>query len=256
MNTLNDLDIAVYAHQESDLASAKPLADDLSLKLFTRTDTNQTRYLLVQDGHQRYLIDQKNAKMRPLLVDFTEPSYARRLQQSSSKTLLAKAVGIKPKIRPNVIDATAGLGKDSFLLAYLGCKVTLVEASPIVHTLLSNGLERAFLQPEWVDLKSQMAVYLGEAEELLSSLPAAEVVYLDPMYPDNKKSALSKRDMQYLQSFLAKPKDMNALFAAALNAAEKRVVVKRPLKGRPLTEDRAPSYSLCGSSTRFDVYLC
>ncbi len=256
MSTPKHSDVAVFAAKAADFISAKALADSLSLPFCENKDSKGCRYALICDADIVSLIDHENKKMRPLSVDFDEASYKRRLQQASKKNLLAKAVGIKAQHRPSIIDATAGLGKDAFLLAVLGCEVTLIEASPIVYALLSNGLKRAFLLPEFCKLKGRTSVQLGEAQHLLSKVSRADVVYLDPMYPDSKKSALSKRDMQYLQAFLPKNYDMETLFAAAFESAIKRVVVKRPLKGNQITKTKEPNYSLCGSSTRFDVYLC
>ena len=57
--------------------------------------------------------------------------------------MIAKAVGVSGKFHPQVADLTAGLGADSFVLAGLGCNITMTERNPIVHLLLQDGLSRA-----------------------------------------------------------------------------------------------------------------
>ncbi|MGL9773657.1 MAG: class I SAM-dependent methyltransferase [Sodalis sp. (in: enterobacteria)] len=55
---------------------------------------------------------------------------------------VAKAVGIKGQGLPDVVDATAGLGRDAFVLACLGCRVQMFERHPVMAALLKNGLRR------------------------------------------------------------------------------------------------------------------
>ena len=49
---------------------------------------------------------------------------------------VARAIGLKGSQRPQVVDATAGLGRDAFVMASLGCRVTLVERSPVAAALV------------------------------------------------------------------------------------------------------------------------
>jgi len=154
-----------------------------------------------------------------------------------------------------VIDATAGLGRDAFLLAARGCEVRLLEAHPVVHALLADGLRRAAAHDDLAPIVARMHLERADARQRLSG-PAVVVdaVYLDPMYPERRRRALAGREMQYFQALLDHATDEATLLAAALSTARRRVVVKRPRKGRPLA-GRAPDFSLTGRSTRFDVYL-
>ena len=56
---------------------------------------------------------------------------------------LARAVGLRQGRSPEVLDVTAGLGRDAFVLASLGCQVVLLERSPVIAALLFDALERA-----------------------------------------------------------------------------------------------------------------
>ncbi len=80
----------------------------------------------------------------PVRVDFVEGAAAhRRVFGGGSGQMIAKAVGIAQGVRPRVLDATAGLGKDAFVLASLGCQMQLIERQPLVAALLEDGLARA-----------------------------------------------------------------------------------------------------------------
>ena len=80
-----------------------------------------------------------------------------------------------------------------------------------------------------------------------------DVVYLDPMFPERKKSAKVKKQMQAFHAIVGTDADADGLLALALNVATYRVVVKRPAGANYLAEKK-PSYSLEGKSTRYDIY--
>jgi 16S rRNA (guanine1516-N2)-methyltransferase len=79
------------------------------------------------------------------------------------------------------------------------------------------------------------------------------VIYIDPMYPRRKKSALVKKDMQILQRLHDEDNDAAALLENALLYAIKRVVVKRPIQAEALN-DRQPNTAIKSKKTRDDVY--
>ena len=184
-------------------------------------------------------------------VDFTSAKAAYRRGQSE---LLAKAIGLNKRKNPQVIDATAGLGRDAFVLATLGCKVSLIEHHPLIHLLLADGIQRASINSKTAEPAGRMTVIHANAIDWMAQNPPADVIYLDPMYPPRLKSAKVKKEMQLLQALLDdKPVDQH-LLEAALQKARYRVVVKRPLKGNQL-EGINPDFAICGRSTRFDIYL-
>lgn len=179
----------------------------------------------------------------------------RRLHGGGIHQPLARAVGIKPGRRPAIVDATAGLGVDSFILAALGCRVTMIERSPVIGALLADGLERAASHPATETIMERIHLLLGNARELITALrEQPDTVYLDPMYPHRHGSALNKKTMRIIRELVGDDHDAGDLLEAALNIAGNRVVVKRP-KGAPELSDRRPTHIVTMKNSRFDVYL-
>ncbi len=174
---------------------------------------------------------------------------------------IAKAVGLNKGATPTVLDATAGLGRDAFVLASLGCKVQMVERHPVVAALLEDGLIRAKADADiggWVSERLSM-VHASSHDALNqlvndATLTRPDVVYLDPMYPHKKKSALVKKEMRVFQSLVGADNDADGLFAPAYELATKRVVVKRPDYAEFLA-DKTPSTQIETKKNRFDVYV-
>ncbi len=188
-----------------------------------------------------------NSKTGPIYVDFVNGALGYR-NSSGRKQPLAKAIGLKHGNNPTVLDATAGLGRDAFILAGLGCQVQMVERSPVIAALLYDGLQR-FKNPTNLQLIHQ------DTQNWLPTLALQpEVIYLDPMYPHRKKSALVKKEMQILQTIIGEDIDASTLLTIALNHANKRVVVKRP-KWATSLNDITPTFCINSVNTRFDVYL-
>lgn len=155
---------------------------------------------------------------------------------------------------PSAIDATAGLGEDSFLLAAADFDVTLYEQNPTIAALLRDGLERATHDASTAVVASRMHLIEGDSIQALQSLTSApDVIYLDPMFPDKTKAAATKKKFQLLHYLEAPCVNEAELLDAALSACAQKVVVKRPIKGAYLSELK-PAYSLSGKAVRYDVY--
>jgi 16S rRNA (guanine1516-N2)-methyltransferase len=169
--------------------------------------------------------------------------------------MIAKAVGIQPGVRPTILDATAGLGRDAFVLAQLGCPVTLIERQALIGALLADGLSRAADDAEVGPIVRRMELRLGNAIELIRNWSEAppQVIYLDPMFPHRDKSSLVKKEMRVFRPLVGDDDDAAELLQAALGLATHRVVVKRPRKA-PNVEGQAPGYVLEGKSSRYDIY--
>ncbi|WP_313025247.1 class I SAM-dependent methyltransferase [Pseudomonas lopnurensis] len=192
----------------------------------------------------------------PVRVDFVEGAAAHRRQfGGGSGQMIAKAVGIQPGVRPRVLDATAGLGRDAFVLATLGCEVQLIERQPLIAALLDDGLARARRDAEVAAIAGRMTLLEGNAIELMEHWQGEppQVIYLDPMFPHRDKSALVKKEMRLFRPFVGDDLDAPALLAAALRLASHRVVVKRPRKA-PAIDGAKPGYVLEGKSSRYDIY--
>jgi 16S rRNA (guanine1516-N2)-methyltransferase len=197
-------------------------------------------------------------RLHPLYVDFVHgASRHRRLYGGGKGQAIARAVGLKKLRNPRVADLTAGLGRDAFVLASLGCPVTLVERSPVVHALLHDGLERARVCEDAAvrEIVSRMRLVHADSREWLAVQGAAfDVIYLDPMFPERRKSALVKKEMRIFQALVGEDEDAAALLEPARALCRSRVVVKRPSRA-PFLGGRSPSWSISGKSTRFDIYL-
>jgi 16S rRNA (guanine1516-N2)-methyltransferase len=192
----------------------------------------------------------------PVRVDFVEGAVAhRRLFGGGTGQMIAKAVGVQPGVRPRVLDATAGLGRDGFVLASLGCSVTLIERQPLIAALLEDGLARAAADRDVGPIVAQMRLLTGNAIELMKAWQGEppQVIYLDPMFPHRDKSALVKKEMRLFRPFVGDDLDAPALLQAALALASHRVVVKRPRKA-PIIDGGKPGYALEGKSSRYDIY--
>lgn len=189
-------------------------------------------------------------------VDFSDAKLNYRISNSAKDQNIVKAIGVKGANRPEVLDATAGLGKDAYLLASLGCEVQMLERSAIVHALLEDGLQRAKLGNDDDMVKAAERMHLQHADlfDFAVSSTQFDVVYLDPMFPARKKSARVKKDMYLLQQLLGHEEESPGLYSAALPLARKRLVVKRG-KLSPWLTDEKPDIEFKGSSSRYDVYL-
>lgn len=249
---------AVAATEPALAARAQQLAAELSLPWHAQPDLDSdqvSQYLLcTADG----LALQQTGRRRPgpVRADFVSGAVAHRRQYGGGKgQLIAKACGIKGSLRPTIADLTAGLGRDAFVLATLGCEVRLFERVPVVHALLADGLARA-ADSEVADIIARMRLVAGDARDWLRSLPAGQcpqVLHLDPMFPHSDKSAQVKKEMLAFRDLVGADADAAELLALALAAGPCRVVVKRPRKA-PAIDGPEPSYRLEGKSGRYDIY--
>jgi len=192
--------------------------------------------------------------MDELRIDFTSGAVAHRRQFGGGRgQALPRAVGMKSGKTPDIVDATAGLGRDAFLLASLGAQVTLIERSPRMHALLADALARA-VDSEVAEIVGRMTLLFGDAKELLPTL-SPDVILIDPMHPERKKSALVKKEMRLIRQIVGVDSDASELVRVALGCARKRVVLKWPQKADPLAGVPAASHQITGKSTRYDVFM-
>lgn len=234
------------------------IASELNLPYLDPENLNSTKnnfpfdYLLIFE--EANLALKKCATKSILRIDFARGHLHYRSQKANMRNeLLARAIGIKPYQNPLIIDATAGLGRDSFILASLGYSVTLLERAPIVHLLLADALHNAKLLSKLAPIMARMTLFKADALAWLND-KHADIIYLDPMFPKRGKSASVKKASGILQDLLPSDGKDNDLFAAAFACATKRVVIKRPRLSANLANQK-PSFSLKGNSCRFDVYL-
>ena len=167
--------------------------------------------------------------------------------------MLAKAVKTDQE-NLKAIDATAGMGEDSLLLAACGYQVTLYEQNPVIAILLKDALRRAKKNTVLKDIVSRMQLVEGDSiEHLNKRLDPVDVIYLDPMFPGRQKSGLINKKLQLIQKLEPPCSKETALVDAAMAAQPSKIIVKRPLKS-PYLDERVPSYSLKGKAIRYDCY--
>ena len=239
--------IAFSADDTSLQNKAEKLAAKLGLLTVPFDDTSPAEifFLYTEQGLELRYQSKLNGFLR---VDFeAAPLLYRKQHGGGIKQPLAKAVGIKANIRPTILDVTAGLGVDSYLLAGFGCRVQMIERSPLLAALLADALDRI--------QATNPTLLCGEAAELLTHKEhQADTIYMDPMYPHRTKSALNKQEMRIIRELVGDDDDADTLFTIALDHAGKRVVVKRP-KGAPYLCEQKPSHHITMKNSRFDVYM-
>lgn len=228
--------------------------------------------LEMKDGRLQ-LRDTEAPEQTPLSVDFLSGNIQHRRKFGLSKNQpLAKAVGLQKMKSPLVLDVTAGLGVDAFFLACLGCRVVALERSPLVFKLLEDGLRRAHEaaaeDEELAEILSRFLILNEDAlsffskkkgskesvDQLLNEIndTGPDTIYVDPMYPESKKSALPKKGMQIFRRLIGEDKDVEEVVRAALTVANERVVLKRHLKAPYLIGK--PAFSYEGKTVRYDLY--
>lgn len=238
-------------------ASLQATAQSLAIKLalpYAELDPQQIQLVVDNEHIEIRAPDLGN----PIFIDFEAGKNAHRRQFGGGRGQpLAKAIGLKKGATPTVIDATAGFGRDAFVLAHLGCELTLVERNPLIATLLSDALFRAVNNSEIASIISRMKLVNQDSVSYLQQLATIDypdVIYMDPMYPGRDKTALVKKDMQLLHQLARPDIDSEQLLTSALATAKKRVVIKRP-KSAPFVGDQKPSTSIESKNTRYDVYV-
>ena len=193
---------------------------------------------------------------KELCVDFVGGSVAHRLRFGGGRGQdLAKAMGLRAGKTPTIIDATAGLGRDSFILASLGAQVILIERSEKMHTLLVQGMERAAKEGgEFRHIIGRMTLLKGDALDLIPEL-TSEAILIDPMHSERKNSALVKQDLRQVREIVGTDDDAADLVQLAIKHARKRVVLKWPAKADPIEGVKKCTHQIIGKTTRYDVFM-
>lgn len=206
-------------------------------------DSRQDVKLITVDTESRFTWEDDGQKYSfPL-------EFKKRPRIGLKEDRLAKAIGIKKNLGLNVLDLTAGLGRDAFHLACLGAKVIALEKEAMIFKAISSQP-----LPEYINLKflnEEATSYLRELSE--KNLP--DVIYFDPMFPEKKKTALPSKESRLLQKLapLNSTEELVEILNLSLKKSKKRVVVKRPHYAGSVIE--SPHHVIEGKSVRYDVYM-
>lgn len=247
--------IAVLAGDPDSMEKGEELAGKLDLPLIdNREHACETEYalFLVRDRKGLSLQDQQGLSIRG---DFTR-MLPRLRQANLQNEFLVKASRLKGiEGVPAAVDATAGLGEDSLILAAAGFQVDLYEHNPIIAELLADALERASILPELEEVVSRMRLHRENSLEGLARMEQApDLVLLDPMFPARQKSGLIKKKLQLLQKLEIPCPEEAMLLQAAIDSHPRKILIKRPLKG-PFLAGVKPHYSLKGKAIRYDCLV-
>lgn len=256
------MNISLQQHPDSEkMAKLLAINETLQLPLGSSNSTVILGWLEQPDQMDQLALLMHNTG--PVSIDFISGKKNHRRQFGGGKNQpLARAIGLTSAHLPKVLDATAGMAGDGFVLASLGCEVTLIERSPIISALIKDALQRALdaknTDSEILEIISRMQLVNADSGDYLNQArPEIDVVYMDPMYPEKKKKAAVKKEMQALQQILGPDQDSYKLLNAALHSARERVVVKRPAKA-PIIElenDILPNTAISSPNTRYDIYV-
>ena len=260
----------------------------LHLELFTDKLSQKRRQQLSQAATQPILLlDEKNKLSwlsDGLSVAPEWDKLQRRVVSAGRKSeLLLQAVKITSD--SHVIDATAGFGHDSLILASTGAQVIMLEQQPLMALLLLVEQQRMSGLANWQKLMSRLHIINTDALGYFATLAAdaiddtkeidmkaVDVVYLDPMFPEDSyqdsktgKGAKVGKHMQALHQLASPPtleQEEQLLQSAQAVVRQKgqnintqgRVVVKRP-QFAPLLAHQKPSESWHNEAVRFDGYF-
>lgn len=243
--------VSKYLATELNLDSVLPLEKLTSNNAVFDYENDQLVLHLLLDG-----------KPNILKFDLSQGEVAQRaIKVSKSNEVVAKAIGCKPHYRPNVLDATAGMGRDSLIMAMLGCRVVMQERNFAIYHLLNNALTRLKENSDFKkEVSDRISLFQNNSLSDDSCIPESnkaediDVIYLDPMFPERKKSALVKKEMRLFKLIAGEDPDADELLINSLQKKVKRVVVKRP-KGAPCLANKKPSHEIVAKKFRYDVYL-
>ena len=211
---------------------------------FKKQTQKDTFFYLIQENNKWILLDEEQ---NSLAIDFDEDHLNYRRKPAGKSDLLLKAIGKKSK---NILDVSCGLGIDSVFLLGQGLSVESFERNPLVYFLLSQ----AKLSSSRNEIKSWPIHFLDAQSDSLDELikqKTFDVIYFDPMFPEKKKTALSKQEMQLFKNLVGADEDAVEILKKILNYGIK-IVVKRPLRSEFLLEK--PKMTFEGNSIRFEVY--
>jgi len=253
--------IAVFCNDPVLIGDAEKLAANLSLPLLKTIPLFKNfSYLLKVQADGLGLWDNTERPSKAIYIDFVSEEFIYRINHGGGKNqAVARAVGIKSNFKPYVLDTTAGLGRDGFVLAALGCKVVMIERNKIIHALLQDGLKRAAQYEKYNDILSRIKLIFSDSKLYLQHLlnqdglhrDWPDVIYIDPMFPDRNKSAKVKKSMATMHEIVGIDENVSEILALALKIAKKRVVIKRLRLDKNMDADN----QIIGKTNRFDVYF-
>ncbi|CAN6961406.1 Ribosomal RNA small subunit methyltransferase J [Psychrobacter okhotskensis] len=269
-----DIQALIIAHQLPIILHLELFADKLNQKRRQQLSQTATQPILLLDDKDKLSWLSDGLSVAP-----EWDKLQRRVVSAGRKSeLLLQAAKLTTDSR--VIDATAGFGHDSLILASTGAQVIMLEQQPLMALLLLAEQQRMSALPNWQKLMSRLHIINSEALSYFASLQAeslntikkVDAIYLDPMFPEDSyqdsktgKGAKVGKHMQALHQLASPPtseEELQLLQSAQAVVGQNgqhtqlrgRVVVKRPQLA-PLLANQQPSESWHNEAVRFDGYF-
>ena len=117
---------------------------------------------------------------------------------------------------------------------------------------------RAELHTATTEIANRMKLVHNDTRDYLQQIDDQDkpaTIYLDPMYPHRKKSALVKKEMRIARELVGDDDDAAELLQIALNNTQNRVTVKRPIHAELLIATPKPDTQIRSKKTRYDIYF-
>lgn len=238
--------MVIYAPKNSEAAYG--LSEKLGIELVSIKPDDDMLYLKSDDTGLS--LNQGGLELRG---DFSK-LLPRLKKNNLDREFLIKASKTKNK-SPVAIDATAGMGEDSLLLASAGYRVIMYEYDAVIAELLKDAMRRAREIDELSEIVGRMELINADSIQGMKMLDfTPDLILLDPMFPERQKSALVKKKFQLLQKLEMPCTNQDELLSAAMSVKPHKILIKRPLKGEYLA-GKKPSYSIRGKAVRYDCIV-
>ena len=225
---------------------------ETKLNLISSNKINLDHDSLVLQEDNLYFNFKKERALTPLKIDIQKGALGWRLARAQHETHLKKAIG-KTDRPLRILDATAGLLGDSMIMLALGHSVTAYEQSKILYTMLNYQLN----QLSETDSNSlNFKLINSNVCETNFNEKSFDVIYFDPMYPEDKASSARRSDLKKINSILeieGLASDPESTFTYLRSIPKTKLIVKRPLKIDAFKG--SINYQITGKSVRFDIYL-
>ena len=238
--------MVIYAPKNSEAAYG--LSEKLGIELVSIKPDDDMLYLKSDDTGLS--LNQGGLELRG---DFSK-LLPRLKKNNLDREFLIKASKTKNK-NPVAIDATAGMGEDSLLLASAGYRVIMYEYDAVIAELLKDAMRRAREIDELSEIVGRMELINADSIQGMKMLDfTPDLILLDPMFPERQKSALVKKKFQLLQQLEMPCSNGEELLNTAMSVKPHKILIKRPLKGEYLA-GKKPSYSIRGKAVRYDCIV-
>ena len=235
-------DISHVCYKESFKDKALILAEKYSLKL-SPLAAKQPYLYISENPHIKF-------KDKKIISSFRSGSFTNRIKNFQRESHLKKAIGYGGESSKKILDCTAGLGHDAFILALLGQYVTFVEKNKGLCILFELALENLPPTSYFQEAKERITIINDDSASFVDKLFDYDVVYIDPMFEDRGNAGRSGM-MSLISDYLD---DFTDVSDVLIRSKFNRLVIKRQKQFKQ-SGNIAPSFILHGKSINFHVFI-